>query len=78
MYLCVAKEIECGDGLCEASTLCMIEGMVMYLFWAKVRRCALVWGASGVLIESDVACISYVLLPALRYIRNKYNMEEKF
>ena len=37
--------------------LCMIEGMVIYLFWVELEYDALICYVSDMLIESVVACI---------------------
>ena len=52
-----SKHTHSGDGSSDAS-ICMIERIGIYHMCAGMRRCALVSGASDVLIEGDVACIS--------------------
>ena len=52
-----SKHTHSGDGSSDAS-ICMIERIGIYHICAGMRRCALVSGASDLLIEGDVACIS--------------------
>ena len=60
----VLQRGQSGDGLCEALTLCMIEGIVVYLLFelGLVRHCVLVSDASGL-----VACICLFIFLLLRY-----------
>ena len=61
----ISGETECGDGFCEASTLCLYD----YLFIVSwVRRHALVSDVSDVLTACTVACIRLLIFLVLRYV----------
>ena len=54
---CLVQEGQSGDGLCEALTLCIVEGMVIYLFCVEQVQHR-VSDASDVLTSGYVTFIS--------------------
>ena len=65
----VLQKEQSGDWLCE---LCvsMIEGIVIYLFWARVWCCALVSDASDEVIEGAIVRIRLFIFLVLMYLVN--------